>query len=234
MYNSANTLVPILKKHQSNFAPILDIPLTDDNLFVMDFTKNNTSLSREIIRHSNKLESYIEARLLIERKSIAVGGYLEKRVLYQRSPLFDTVSYEHRNIHLGIDLWTLAGTTVLAPLSGKIIGLKDNNNFADYGPTIILEHNLDDVKFYSLYGHLSRKSLQNKRIGDAIEKGKAFCTIGNYPENGDWSPHLHFQLMTDMLGHMHDFPGTCSAKGKSYYASICPDPNLILGLACLK
>jgi murein DD-endopeptidase MepM/ murein hydrolase activator NlpD len=220
----------ILEKHRRIFAKIIDIPLTVENVLPVDFTENNLALTTEIIQSSEKLEAYIQSELKDKNKLVAAGGYLEERVLYRRSPLFDQLGSSHRNIHLGIDLWTKANTKVYAPLSGKIIGLKDNNNFADYGPTIILEHELENLNFYSLYGHLSRISLKGKNLGDMIDKGQAFCEIGNYPENGDWSPHLHFQLMTDMLANEHDFPGTCSAKDKSHYKNICPDPNLILGI----
>lgn len=55
-----------------------------------------------------------------------------------------------RSIHPGIDLFTGKGTEILAPLNGKIHSFQDNNNFGDYGSTIILEHLEKGIKFYTL------------------------------------------------------------------------------------
>jgi peptidoglycan LD-endopeptidase LytH len=46
--------------------------------------------------------------------------------------------------------------------------------------------------------------------------------------NGDWPPHLHFQLITDMMGNTGDFPGVCLPEEKQAYKVLCPDPIGIL------
>ena len=47
-----------------------------------------------------------------------------------------------------------------------------NNDFKyDYGPTLILEHKINNFKFYTLYGHLSKKCLKKLKIGQTINKG---------------------------------------------------------------
>jgi murein DD-endopeptidase MepM/ murein hydrolase activator NlpD len=148
-------------------------------------------------------------------------------MIYHRSNHFK--GEEPRTIHLGVDIWTEAGTPVFAPLSGKVHSFRDNAGFGDYGPTIILEHLLDDTLFYTLYGHLSRASLAGLHQGQLFEKGAVLGEIGPYPENGDWPPHLHFQIITDMLGMEGDFPGVASVSKRNFYLSICPDPMLILG-----
>jgi hypothetical protein len=43
----------------------------------------------------------------------------------------------------------------------------------DYGPTIILEHRLDSIPFFTLYGHLSRPSLEGLEPGLAFAAGTA-------------------------------------------------------------
>ena len=47
-----------------------------------------------------------------------------------------------------------------------------NNDFKyDYGPTVILEHKISTYKFYTLYGHLSKKCLKKLKVGQSINKG---------------------------------------------------------------
>jgi 4-aminobutyrate aminotransferase-like enzyme len=51
--------------------------------------------------------------------------------------------------------------------------------------------------------------------------------LGNIKENGQWPPHLHFQIMLDMLGYESDFAGVGFPNEIGVWASICPDPNLL-------
>ena len=60
---------------------------------------------------------------------------------------------DERNIHLGVDIWAKEGTKVLAALDGEIHSFKNNTNHGDYGPCIILKHQLEESVFYTLYGH---------------------------------------------------------------------------------
>ncbi|MDX5436120.1 MAG: peptidoglycan DD-metalloendopeptidase family protein, partial [Pontibacter sp.] len=156
-----------------------------------------------------------------------VGGYLEDRFIYRRSSHF-IASSDSRNLHLGIDVWLAAGTAVFTPLEATVHSFQDNNNFGDYGPTIILEHELEGVTFYTLYGHLSRTSLEGLQEGQRFARGAKIAEVGPYPENGDWPPHLHFQIMCSMEGKRGDFPGVAMAAERSKYEALCPDPNLIL------
>ena len=159
------------------------------------------------------------------------GGYLEKRDIYNRSEYFNKQSKENqRNIHLGIDLWCDANTAVLAVLEGEIHSFKNNTNHGDYGPTIILKHTVDDRVFYSLYGHLSEDSLKNLNVGDKVSQGEKIAVLGDNSVNGDYAPHLHFQLIIDMEGNLGDYPGVSSTKTLNYYKNNCPDPNLLLKL----
>ena len=152
---------------------------------------------------------------------------MEHRTIYARSKLFDTAD-EPRRLHLGVDIWAEAGTPVYSPLAGHIHSFNDNKSFGDYGPTIILAHDLDGLTLYSLYGHLSRKSLLGVSIGQRIDKNQAIGAFGTCQENGEWPPHLHFQLMFDMEGMEGDYPGVCRFSEKDKYTKNIPDPQLIL------
>jgi 4-aminobutyrate aminotransferase-like enzyme len=89
---------------------------------------------------------------------------------------------------------------------------------------------LEGQTFYTLYGHLSLESLQNIQIGQVIEKGQHFASLGDAPINGNWPPHLHLQILLDDLGFSTDFPGVAYPSERSIFKALCPDPNLLLGL----
>jgi murein DD-endopeptidase MepM/ murein hydrolase activator NlpD len=137
---------------------------------------------------------------------------------------------EPRRLHLGTDIWGPAGTPVFAPLHATVHSFAFNDAFGDYGATLILQHELDGLVFYTLYGHLSLASIQNIREDDAIEQGKGIGTFGAPHENGHWPPHLHFQIVIDMQGRKGDYPGVCRFSEREWYLHNSPDPDLILNL----
>ncbi len=137
---------------------------------------------------------------------------------------------ERRTVHIAIDIFMAPGSPVLAPLAGRVHGVRDNAARLDYGPTVILEHSPEGAPpFYTLYGHLTRASVARLTAGDRVERGQQIATIGPAPENGDWPPHVHFQVIADMLDMQGDFPGVAAASARAAWLSLCPDPNLILG-----
>ncbi|WP_235869110.1 hypothetical protein [Polaribacter aquimarinus] len=73
-----------------------------------------------------------------------------------------------RNIHLIIDLWCKENIKVLAVLDGEIHSFKNNNNYGDYGPTIILKHGIGSHRFYTLYGDLTLNSIKNIKVRDKV------------------------------------------------------------------
>jgi murein DD-endopeptidase MepM/ murein hydrolase activator NlpD len=102
--------------------------------------------------------------------------------------------------------------------------------FGNYGPTLILSHKLDEKTLYSLYGHLSSTSLSSFEVGREVSAGEQICEIGPFPENGDWPPHLHFQLIWDMGDFWGDYPGVAAEKDLDYYRQNCPDPSPLIGI----
>jgi 4-aminobutyrate aminotransferase-like enzyme len=110
-------------------------------------------------------------------------------------------------------------------------GFQDAAARYDYGPVIVLRHRTDGpdpVAFYSLYGHLSRDSLEGLQVGQPIAKGAVFARVGSAPFNGDWWPHVHVQLVTDLLDVPCNVDGVVRASQRRVWKSLCPDPNLIL------
>jgi 4-aminobutyrate aminotransferase-like enzyme len=49
-------------------------------------------------------------------------------------------------------------------------------------------------------------------------------------ENGGWPPHLHFQIILDLLDYGRDFPGVAKASQRSLWKALSPDPNILIGI----
>jgi len=118
----------------------------------------------------------------------------------------------------------------MAPLDGVVHSFAFNNQAGDYGATIILSHQLSNRSFCTLYGHLSLNSLQNLQEGQAIRKGDVFAALGIPAENGQWPPHLHFQVIEDIEDRKGDYPGVCAFSQKEKWLANSPDPEIILQL----
>lgn len=231
--DKANHIIQILKENRDFIAKIVDIELNAKNVFIFDLSDQNMELYDIDLDSTEAFNEYIFTKLKKEKKKVGVGGYFEDRLVYKRSKHFDNDG-EPRTIHLGIDIWTEAGTPVYSPLPGVVHSFKNNETFGDYGPTLIIEHLIEGETFYTLYGHLSIDSIQDKEVGQQVRRGDTIAYLGDADVNGNWPPHLHFQVITDMLGNKGDFPGVAPPSAKEYYHKLCLDPNLILKIDKLK
>ena len=223
-----NTFLKELSK-----APIKVVsPSVDFDSYVpIDLSNNNKDLEEFDIDCSTSWSNYLQSFLKSRHKLIAFGGYLERRSLYNRSEYFHNICFFNtRNIHLGIDLWCKEGTPVLAVFDGVIHSFSDNTNFGDYGPTLVVKHCIKNVVFYSLYGHLSRLSIKSLIKNTQITQGQVVGFTGSSKVNGDYAPHLHFQIIKDIQHYLGDYPGVTSELDLPFYIENCPDPNLILKL----
>ncbi len=166
---------------------------------------------------------------------IIAGGYLEPRALYT-STAYDTIGNkgkESRSIHLGIDYWLPAYTPVHAILDGEIVIAVNDAGEKEYGGLVVLKHQVEDFAFFTLYGHNTVESVLKHTIGDRILKGEKIGDLGNYPENGNWAPHLHFQVLLSLFDYHIDYPGVAYLSQINVWKSICPDPNLLFKSAAL-
>jgi len=223
----AEKVAKVLQKYASEIHPVVNADLNSPQVTRFDLTENNKLLTLENLVETPKFDAVVNQMLAEHNAKIGIGGYLENRVIYRRSPHFQKTE-EPRSIHLGVDIWAPAGMHVYAPLAATVHSFFNNSSFGDYGPTIILRHELDGVKFYTLYGHLEVACLENLYDNKPIAKGERIAAFGPYPENGDWPPHLHFQIIADMEGKRGDYSGVCRPSLMAHYASLCPNPNLIL------
>lgn len=220
------TLTDTLRR-VSSFAPICPFDLSGGPPLVLDFTDDNPDLAGIDIADTQAFDAWMSARLATVDPPMAIGRYGEDRVLYRHSLIFGGAS-ERRSIHLGIDLFAAAGTPVAAPLDGTVHSLGNNANVGDYGPTVILEHELAGLRFWSLYGHLDRQCLATMAPGSRVTKGTEFARFGAPDENGGWPPHLHFQLIADISDHAGDYPGVAAPSERHIWLDRCPDPNVVL------
>lgn len=210
---------------------VIDTSIEKAHYMPIDLSETNTDLKQVDVSSAVACQNFISGRLNTNTKQVAYGGYLEKRSLYSRSDYFNTQNPEtERNIHLGIDLWVASGTKVLAAFSGEIHSFQDNTNYGDYGPTIIVKHTIKTVTFYTLYGHLSRESIVSLKVGDKVKESEVIAVLGDARVNGDYAPHLHFQVILDLQDNYGDYPGVSCIKDLEFYKSNCPDPNIILRL----
>jgi murein DD-endopeptidase MepM/ murein hydrolase activator NlpD len=194
----------------------------------LDLSVSNEELHHHTLKTAHDYEIFIQNHLDKNQAKIAFGGYLERRNLYKRSTVFKNESSNERDIHIGLDLWMNDQAPIFAVLDGEIHSLQNNTALGDYGPTIILKHQLEGYTFHTLYGHLSLESLDDKNIGDTIKKGEQFARLGLPPINGDYAPHLHFQIIIDLQNKKGDYPGVCNENDLKFYTENCPDPNLLL------
>jgi len=211
--------------------PVFHVEYQSGNIPVIDLSEHHNEFVNVDINDVHAFSAAVFRKINETGSMAGIGRYNENRSIYRRFKLFQ--GEEPRIVHLGIDLWIKAGTRVFAPLSGKIHSFKYNAKEGDYGPTLILEHTVKDVTFYTLYGHLSLDSIENCQEGDSVQAGEEIARVGNFPINGNWPPHLHFQLITSMQGWKGDFPGAASIADRIHWLNISPDPNLILNIKTL-
>jgi murein DD-endopeptidase MepM/ murein hydrolase activator NlpD len=220
------SLETILKNIQN--VHVIDKNIDYNSYHPLDLSITNVALNKVSLSKPNEYEDYISNYLLENKATVAYGGYNEQRDLYKRSTVFKDDQTEERNIHIGLDLWIRAGTAVLAALDGKVRSYQNNDSLGNYGPTIILEHQVENQTFYTLYGHLSLESISKIKVGQQFKKGETIATLGDASVNGDYAPHLHFQIISDMQANEGDYPGVCSKSDLDFYLNNCPDPNLLL------
>ena len=176
---------------------------------------------------------WLRDRMAAGGARFAIGLYGETRDVYVGEQFRTAASPERRTQHLGVDLFIEPGTPLHAPLDGRVLSVADNAAPYDYGPTVILEHEAGagGPRFFTLYGHLARETLTRVTPGLSVRAGQRIGSVGAPDVNGGWSPHVHFQIITDRLGLSGDFPGVGQPSLWPVWSKISPDPDLILRLA---
>lgn len=208
------------------YASITPFDLVPSQYLTLDFSKENKELEYVNFEDIESFNAYVFDKLKAENVKMGIGGWLENRVVYNQISHFQGT--EQRSYHLGVDIWMKAYSPIFCPENCTIHSYKNNEGNGDYGPTIILKSMAAEV--YYLFGHLSLESIKGLQNRKVIKNGEHFAEVGPYPENGNWPPHLHFQVMNSMEGKMGDFPGVCASSELDHYKTICLNPYPYLGL----
>jgi len=203
---------------------------TDARAIVLDLSIGSVALGERLTNISvERFGQLVDQAMTDAGTGFAFGRWGEPRELYS-SDLFDNDSAESaepRVVHMGVDVFCKTGTPVYAPLAGRIHIKTNNTAELDYGPMLILEHETAKGEpFYSLYGHLSLTGIAHIEEGQNVHAGDVIATVGSPPENGNWPPHLHFQLILDLLGLGADFPGVALRSQQKSWLTLSPLPAM--------
>jgi 4-aminobutyrate aminotransferase-like enzyme/Ser/Thr protein kinase RdoA (MazF antagonist) len=227
-------IVKWLQSNSSGFASLVDGDLRDEQPLVFDLSVGSLLLGGDGTgADTDALTKKLSAQMQSANANVGIGRYNEARLVYTTGQ-FEVQTDElpeSRTVHLGLDLYMPVQSRIYAPLDGKVHSFNNNTSPLDYGPTLIIKHQTGDGDtFYTLYGHLSADSLDGLKVAMPIAKGQPIARVGDTDANGGWPPHLHFQIMTDMLGEHGNFPGVARPSLRDIWLAISPDPNIILGI----
>jgi 4-aminobutyrate aminotransferase-like enzyme/Ser/Thr protein kinase RdoA (MazF antagonist) len=234
---SANPLTPSivrwLETHRHQFANICDFDLADpDEVAELDLAIDGEhAMAMGQMNSAAEFTDYLDTYLAGQNAKVGLGRYLERRGVY-KSEAFETADpNERRDRHLGVDLFMPAGKAIYAPIDGVVECMDLKSDAYDFGPVVILRHKTDDqIVFWTLYGHLDERTLEHLHVGQFLTAGDVIGWIGNFPINGDWPPHTHFQILTNLLGMGAGIHGVGNLSMIDVWESVCPVPDLILRL----
>ncbi len=221
-------LADLIKQNINEFSPMFRPELSVENTKAMSLSDPESEFDGASPASMNlaSIDERIFDQIKSEGAIAGVGGYLERRSIYQNTELFQGDA--ERCIHIGVDVFMPAGTPIFAPLDGEVQSFANRQVTGDYGPVIILCHRLAGEVFHSLYGHLSVNSLDGLVDGRSFAQGEQIAEIGDRSVNGNWTPHLHFQLIKDMQNQQGDYPGVVCVGDLDFYRDNCPDPNILI------
>ncbi|MHA1949627.1 MAG: aminotransferase class III-fold pyridoxal phosphate-dependent enzyme [Candidatus Thorarchaeota archaeon] len=225
-------VVKWIKKNSKNFGSPIGVSFDARNSIVVDVSVGSLDVtSPHHLADHQAFGKLISEKLSAADVNIGIGRYHEPRLIYSGDQYIASGG-ESRTVHIATDLFVESGIPVLSVYDGVVHSFQDNARPYDNGPTIVIEHNTDQdgPPFYILYSHMTRDSLEGLAIGTPVKKGEQIGKVGKYPDNGGWPPHLHFQLIVDMMDQKGDLFGVAPSSKRDVWLSICPDPNLILGI----
>ena len=230
----AKAVTQWLDDHASESGNVLPFDLSKERVHLLDLSVGSQELGGlDVLEDAEGFTVHLFRAVKAAGARVGAGGYGEARPLYASAGFRPgpVEGNEPRSVHLAVDLWVEAGTPVHAPLDGTVHSFALNDAPLDYGPTILLEHETGDGdRFWTLYGHLSEDSISDLEKGQPVRQGTALAKVGNYPINGNWPPHLHFQIILDLLDKEGDYPGVAAPSERRLWLGLSPDPSRLLRL----
>lgn len=229
--SAAPAVMSWIASQQGSFAPVLGVDLS---LAPMGSLSIETSLIPQNPFEITEQEAAGIGMETAPEDNIWLGYYGEPRLIYTDAAFRNDAwqASDRRTVHLGIDGFAPAGTSVHAPLTGTVAFTDNRRGYLDYGGLVILRHQTPDKNtFYTLYGHLAPASITGLKIGQDIKKGTAFAQLGDSSENVGWNPHIHFQLALDTGGMGHNWPGVANPDEIDFWCEYCPNPASLMNLS---
>ena len=223
-----------LAGHQDELHPVLAVSMTAADVCAIDWGVMSPLAAHPDVAPPIAVQTETTFRLMGEAgATVGIGRFGEPRLVYA-GPEY-AVPTNHgpgwRTVHLGVDLSCPPGTPVLALWDGVVERVDDDAVEGGFGPVVTLRHEPAGAPaFYTLSGHLSRASVAGIAPGQRVAGGDVIGAVGEPAENGGWPPHLHFQVMTDLLDLDGPWPGVAEPGQWAAWAGLCPSPALALRL----
>jgi hypothetical protein len=168
---------------------------------------NNFSLDLTAATHSSvKMEN--------------ASGIVEEGYFINPAPL-GQYSREIEYNHDGLDLFGPVGTPIIAAADGKVFYKnKSIGDSAGYGFYLILEHEIQGRKIYTLYAHLQKRV--TLEINSFVEQGELIGYMGS--TGYSTGSHLHFAIISKLVHDPIKNPNPTCLKKYGKYASTCLSP----------
>jgi murein DD-endopeptidase MepM/ murein hydrolase activator NlpD len=143
-----------------------------------DLRKANYETIRKVVSQTSDKSLYWKGPFLRLPNSARRAGFAD-----QRDYLYNGKRIDHQ-VHLGIDLASLARSPVYAANAGRVVFSED---LGIYGLTVIIDHGFG---LFSLYAHLSAIDVG---LDQRVAKGDVIGRTGSTGLAG--GDHLHFSMM---------------------------------------
>ena len=142
-----------------------------------DIRKDSYNKLIELAENTDKV-LYWDGVFLRLPKSANKAGFADNRVYQYKNEIID------RQIHLGIDLASIAHSPVQAANKGKVVFA---GSIGIYGKTVIIDHGFG---LHSMYAHLSSYNVEEKQM---VSKGEIIGITGITGLAG--GDHLHYSIL---------------------------------------
>lgn len=142
-----------------------------------ELRKKNNKLIKELASKTSKTRLW-KGPWISLRNAACTARFADHRTYFYKGKMVD------QQVHLGLDLASIANSNVLASNSGKVVFI---GRLGIYGLSVIIDHG---QSVFSLYGHLSRIDVKE---GQNIKKGDVIGITGQTGLAG--GDHLHFSII---------------------------------------
>lgn len=189
--------------------------------YVFDFSSANPRTLEYDPADFAQFQQLVFDELQASGREWGIGVYLEERRSVLR--LYPQMIEQGRVYHAGLDIVVPQGCQLFAPLDAVVYATGRESGVGNYGGYVVLQHQLADSVFYSLYGHLD--SAHRVQPGAQVSAGECFAAIGSGQDSGGWFTHTHLQIVTQQAvdaGRL--FHGYVTAEDLQQIESLFPSP----------